>query len=141
MFDNFSTESLTGAATAVVTGIASAIFLLRKKVSADNTDIRRDRAEQNIIEYLERQRDRAVVDKEVAIEKLQHAIAERDLAVQKVSKLTSEVENLSGQVKILRELVERLGVSLEDTRTQLNNYVAENVRLLARLEANNERDQ
>lgn len=140
MFENVTTESLTGTATAVVTGIASAIFLLRKKISSDNTEIRRDKAEQNIIELLERQRDKAIADKDIAFEKLQMALQERDLAVQKVSKLTSEVENLSGQVKILRELVERLGVSLEDTRRQLDNYVAENAKLLAKLEMHHERD-
>lgn len=132
---------LGGGIAAAITAVVSAIFFLRKKISSDNVDIKRDRAEENIIDHLERQRDHAFLEIEKMQARLDALKIEKDDAVSKMSGLTSEVEILSGQVRILNDLVERLGISLNKTQDNLQRYILENSRLLDMLEASNERDR
>jgi regulator of replication initiation timing len=106
----------------------------RKKLSNDSVELTKDRAEENIIAVLERQRDQAYLENDKLRDRLDKAVNEKDEALSKVSDLTREVENLSGQVRILKELVERLGVSLDTTRQQLERYIAENSKLVTQLE-------
>lgn len=120
---------------AIITGIASVVFLVRKKLSSDSLEIRKDKAEENIIGHLERQRDQALSEVENMRTRMDKAVQEKSEALGKVSDLTREVENLSGQVRILKELVERLGTSLDETRNLLNANIIENNRL--RQENNN----
>lgn len=144
MIENIDTTSLAGSLAAALTGIASVMFLLRKKLSEDNADIARNRAEESIINSLEKQRDFALSEKDRMEQKFRDAYAERDEAVLKVSKLTIELENLSGQVKILRQLIERLGSTLDTTKEQLTQCLNENARLRAeaqRMKPNDQRDQ
>jgi chromosome segregation ATPase len=131
---SFDITQIAGGAAAVVTGIASAILVTRKKLSNDSVELTKDRAEENIIAVLERQRDQAYLENDKLRDRLDKAVNEKDEALSKVSDLTREVENLSGQVRILKELVERLGVSLDTTRQQLERYIAENSKLVTQLE-------
>lgn len=137
MIETLDPSSLAGSLAALFTGVASLTFFLRKKLASDNADIARNRAEENIILSLEKQRDFAFTEKEKLEKKLEAVELEKDQALIKVFKLTQEVENLSGQVKILRELVERLGKSLDSTREQLDNHMKENARLLSMIENRN----
>lgn len=144
MIENIDTTSLAGSLAAALTGIASVAFLLRKKLSEDNADIARNRAEESIINSLEKQRDFALSEKDRMEQKFRDAYTEKDEAVLKVSKLTIELENLSGQVKILRQLIERLGSMLDTTKEQLTQCMHENARLRAevqRMNPNDQRDQ
>lgn len=144
MIENIDTTSLAGSLAAALTGIASVAFLLRKKLSEDNADIARNRAEESIINSLEKQRDFALSEKDRMEQKFRDAYTEKDEAVLKVSKLTIELENLSGQVKILRQLIERLGSMLDTTKEQLTQCMHENARLRAevqRMKPNDQRDQ
>lgn len=127
-------SQVAGGAAAIVTGIASAILVARKKISSDNVELMKDRAEENIISTLERQRDQAYVESDKLRERLDKVITEKDEALSKVTELTREVENLSGQVRILKELVERLGTSLDSTRQTLESYIAENSKLNVQLQ-------
>jgi len=130
----FDVSQIAGGAAALITGVASALFMVRKKLSSDHVEITKDRAEENIISALERQRDQAFAEVDKMRDRMDKAIEEKDLALSKVSDLTREVENLSGQVRILKDLVERLGKTLDDTRGQLDKYIAENSKLVTLLE-------
>lgn len=131
---SFDLSQIAGSAAAIITGIGSAILVARKKMSSDKVELTRDRAEENIISALERQRDQAYLENEKLRERLDKVVMEKDEALSKVSDLTREVENLSGQVSILKQLVERLGNSLDVTRGQLEKYIAENSKLVTQLE-------
>lgn len=134
MIENIDTSSLAGSLAAALTGIASLAFFMRKKLASDNTEIARNRAEENIILSLEKQRDFAFSEREKLEKRIQELDVEKDEAILKVVKLTQEVENLSGQVKLLRDLMERLGNTLDITKQQLNHYIQENTRLIGELE-------
>ncbi len=134
MIETLDTSSLAGSLAAALTGIASLAFFMRKKLASDNTEIARNRAEENIILSLEKQRDFAFSEREKLEKRIQELDVERDEAILKVVRLTQEVENLSGQVKLLRELIERLGKTLDITKQQLDHYIKENSRLISEID-------
>lgn len=134
MIETLDTSSLAGSLAAALTGIASLAFFMRKKLASDNTEIARNRAEENIILSLEKQRDFAFSEREKLEKRIQELDVERDEAILKVVRLTQEVENLSGQVKLLRELIERLGKTLDITKQQLDHYIKENSRLIGEID-------
>lgn len=119
----------TAAVTAVVT-----LTGIRRRASRDKTEIVKDRAEESVIKHLEEQRDRACIERDSLYDKLKVADKERVDALNKVLKLTSEVEYLSGQIKILKELVEGLGRNLDSNKKELKEYSLQNALLLEKIE-------
>ncbi len=124
---------ITGLLTAATTlgGIALA---LKRKVSRDTVEIVKDRAEESIITHLEKQRDKAFEEASKTHTKLQISETERMDAVAKVNKLTLEVQHLTSQVKILKDLVDRLGDSLDETKNELTTISIEKARLMTHVE-------
>jgi chromosome segregation ATPase len=124
---------ITGLLTAATTlgGIALA---LKRKVSRDTVEIVKDRAEESVINHLEKQRDKAFDESSKLQVKLQNSESERLEAISKVAKLTIEVQHLTGQVKLLKELVDRLGDNLDDCKGNLQVLNTENARLLTKIE-------
>lgn len=122
--------------TIVTAGIAigSTMFALRRRASRDTVEIVKDRAEESVISHLERQRDRAVEESNKYQNRLMVSEADRNDAINKVTTLTREMEHLTGQIKILKDLVERLGTNLDETRRELQSYMSENAALSAKLE-------
>jgi vacuolar-type H+-ATPase subunit E/Vma4 len=124
---------ITGLITAATTlgGIALA---LKRKVSRDTVEIVKDRAEESVITHLEKQRDKAFEESSKIQVKLQVSEAERMEAISKVAKLTLEVQHLTSQVRILKELVDRLGDNLDDCKGNMQILNTENARLLTKVE-------
>ena len=124
---------ITGLITAATTlgGIALA---LKRKVSRDTVEIVKDRAEESVITHLEKQRDKSFEEASKLQVKLQVSESERMEAVSKVTKLTMEVQHLTSQVKILKDLVDRLGDNLDSTKGDLAILNTENARLLTQVE-------
>ena len=124
---------ITGLITAATTlgGIALA---LKRKVSRDTVEIVKDRAEESVITHLEKQRDKAFEDSSKLQVKLQVSETERMEAIAKVTKLTMEVQHLTSQVKILKDLVDRLGDNLDSTKGDLAILNTENAKLLVQVE-------
>jgi peptidoglycan hydrolase CwlO-like protein len=128
--------------TAILTAgsaVGATLFALRRRASRDTVEIVKDRAEESIISHLEKQRDRAVEDASKAQVKLLICETEKNDSIHKVTTLTNEMYNLTSQVRILKDLVERLGKNLDDTRAELQGYMTENARLLAKIEILEER--
>ena len=132
--DPIDTQTLVASLVTFGTTIGAVLFALRRRASRDTVEIVKDRAEESVIVHLERQRDSAVKEVVELNNKLRICEAEKLDAITKVAKLTTEMEHLTGQVRILRELVERLGKNLDATRDELHKYVAENAKLLAKVE-------
>lgn len=124
---------ITGLLTAATTlgGIALA---LKRKVSRDTVEIVKDRAEESIITHLEKQRDKLVEETSKLSTKVQVCESERLEAISKVAKLTIEVQHLTSQVKVLKELVDRLGDNLDNSRDQVIELNTEKAKLLTRIE-------
>lgn len=130
----YDTTTITGALAAVASGIASIIFILRKKLAADSTDIKKLNAEENIIELLESQRDFAYNERDKALDKLEKVSKEKDEATMTIYKMTVKMENLSNQVETLKNLIKDLNFSLEETKQSVAIYAADNARLIKLLE-------
>ncbi len=127
-------SSIGTALFTATSAVGATLFALRRRASRDTVEIVKDRAEESIISHLERQRDKAVEDASKAQVKLMVLEAEKNDAIHKVNLLSNEMQHLTSQVKILKDLVERLGKNLDDTRAELQSYMTENAKLLAKIE-------
>ncbi len=124
---------ITSIVTALVT--ASGTFLaIRRRVSRDGVEVAKDRAEANIIDHLERQRDKAVQEKTAIEISLKTCEAEKAAESAKVAKLTAEGIYTHSQIKILQGLVDRLGHNLDEEREELQKYTMENATLKGKIE-------
>lgn len=132
MIPELSTSEATTIITTIVstaTAIATGIFFLRRKWSRDHVEIAKDRAEESVIKHLEEQRIYALQERDRMVLRFDKMDSEKIEMLEKVFRLTSEVETLSGQIKILKEFVARLGTTLDDSKHQLVLLQTENARL------------
>lgn len=121
-------------ALSAIGGTIGGLLWLRRKTSKDGVEIVKDRAEVDVIKFLQDQRDQAVKDRLLMDERYREAEKERFEAKQEVTKLTNEIVNLVSHLNILQEKIESLEAMLNDTRLQLTEYIEENARLLGQLE-------
>ncbi len=125
-------------ATGVI-GLVTTLLALKRRASRDKVELVKDRAEESIINHLEKQRDKAMEDVGKMQVKMMVLETEKNDAYQRVSKLTNEMQHLTSQVRILKDLVERLGNNLDETRIEMQSYMTENVRLHTKVELLEER--
>ena len=113
--DGLSLSGILSAAAAIV----GSILVIRKRISRDSLEMIKDRAEINVIHHLENQRDAAIKEKEELETALEKAEADSSASAAQVASLSSEITRLTGQVMLLRQLIERLSNSLDETKQKL----------------------
>lgn len=111
--------------------IAYGISIIRRRVSADSKSLHEDKSYNDMLETYRRERDETKEDRDRIVDRMTIIEQERNEAVGKVGKLTAEVEFLSTQVRELKTLVEKLGVSLDLARQEMHRFAVENAKLAA----------
>lgn len=111
--------------------VAYGVSMIRRKVSADSKTLNEDSSYNNMLETYRKERDEIKVDRDRIVGRMVVIEAERNEAVSKVGKLTAEVEFLSVQVTELKVLVEKLGISLDGARIDMQKFAVENAKLSA----------
>ena len=111
--------------------VAYGLSIIRRRVSSDQKAIHEDKSYKDMLDSYKKERDETKEDRDRIIVRMTVIEQERNEAVGKVGKLTAEVEFLSVQVTELKTLVEKLGVSLELARTEMQRVAIENVKLAA----------
>lgn len=113
--------------------IAYGISIIRRKASADSKAITEDKTYVSMLNTYREERDELRADRTRLVDRIALIEAERNESVAKVGKLTAEVEFLSAQVGELKTLIEKLGNSLELSRTELHKFAVDNARLSAQV--------
>lgn len=113
--------------------VAYGLSIIRRRVSSDQKAIHEDKSYKDMLDSYKKERDETKEDRDRIIVRMTVIEQERNEAVGKVGKLTAEVEFLSVQVTELKTLVEKLGVSLELARTEMQRFAIENVKLAAQV--------
>ena len=116
----------------LIAGAGSALWI-RKKLSKDSLDIKRDSAESELIQHLEDERDVIKADKDKIHERLLIVEQERNAAVSAVGKLSVEVEHLKTQVVTLERLITEFSKKLDFSTTKMQEYAIENAKLGERI--------
>jgi len=111
--------------------VAYGISIIRRRASADQKVIHEDKSYKDMLESYRRERDETKEDRDRVLARMMVVEQERNEAVGKVGKLTAEVKFLSVQVTELKSLVEKLGISLDLTRTEMHKFAVENAKLAA----------
>lgn len=111
--------------------IAYGISIIRRRAAADQKVFHEDKSYNDMLDTYKRERDLTREERDRVIDRMSIVEKERNEAVGKVGKLTAEVEFLSVQVSELKELVSKLGISLENARTDLHKFAIENAKLAA----------
>lgn len=123
-------QVVTAAFSALAAG-GAAVMWIRRKLSKDSLEIKKDSAEGDLIQHLEDERDHLEQEKDKILERLIIVDKERQEAVALVGKLSADVEHLTRQVSHLERLVENLGSKLDLATTKMQEYAIENARLSA----------
>lgn len=133
MADPITSEILGWAVGIPGLGVVAAygFSIIRRRMSSDTKAVREDKSYQDMLESYRKERDETKADKDRIIARMTVIEVERNEAVGKVGKLTAEVEFLSSQVTELKALVEKLGVSLELSRSEMHKFAIENAKLAA----------
>jgi chromosome segregation ATPase len=119
---------------AVLTASGLGFLAARRKISKDGLELTKDRSEENLIKQLEGDRARLREENlELGI-RANKAELERTEAIIKMNQLSINVDSLTGQIKLLQQLVETLGCTLDDTRDELHKYMEENKKLSVMIE-------
>lgn len=113
--------------------VAYGISIIRRRISSDSKTLHEDKSYKDMLDSYKKERDETKEDRDRIIVRMTVIEQERNEAVGKVGKLTAEVEFLSVQVTELKTLVEKLGVSLELARTEMQRFAIENVKLAAQV--------
>ena len=116
-------------APAVGVVIAYGISIIRRRMATDIKSAKEDKEYSNMLETYKKERDSIREDRDKTVARIIAIEAERNEAVSLVGKLGAEVQFLSVQVTELKVLVERLGASLEQSRTEMGKVSIENARL------------
>jgi chromosome segregation ATPase len=111
--------------------IAYGISMIRRRVSSDSKSLNEDKSYNDMLETYRRERDEIKTDRDRIIARMSLIERERNEAVGKVGKLTAEVEFLSTQVTELKVLVEKLSVTLDLARAEMQKFAVENAKLAA----------
>lgn len=121
----------------LIAGGAAALWI-RRKLSKDSLEIKKESIESDLLQHLEDERDVLKLDKEKLLERLIHTDKEKNEAVYKVGQLTVEVEHLREEVTSLRDLVKMLGDKLDRVTNDMRLSHSENVKLIGDLKVMNE---
>jgi chromosome segregation ATPase len=114
--------------------IAFGISMIRRRMSADTKSLGEDKSHLDLITSFKLERDEIKRDRDKLMERLSVIEAERNDAIAKVGKLTAQVEFLSLQVIELKALVEKLAVSLDTAKNEMNRLALDNVKLVSQVE-------
>jgi len=114
--------------------IAYVVSIIRRRISADNKEVKENASYHDMLASYRIERDELKVERGKLVSRINVIEIERNDAISKVGKLTAEVEFLSTQVGELKVLVERLGISLETSRSELHTVTIENAKLSARVD-------
>jgi hypothetical protein len=115
----------------VLIGGGTAAIWIRKKLSADTLEVKKDSFEGNLLDHLEHERDVLKADNERILQRLIAVDKEKNEAVSKVAALTVEVELLRDRIKGLEELVVKLGDKLELATDRMHQFAIDNAMLNA----------
>lgn len=111
--------------------IAYGISMIRRRVSSDSKSLNEDKTYGDMLEAYRKERDEIKADRDRIIARMSIIENERNEAIRIAGKLTAEVEFLSTQVTELKVLVEKLSITLELTRAEMQKFAIENVKLAA----------
>lgn len=106
-----------------------AAMWIRKKLSKDSLEIKKDTAEGDLIQHLEDERDMLKAEKDRILERLLVVDRERQDAVGMVGRLSVQVKLLTKQVDHLEDMVVNLGQKLDTATTKMQEYAIENAKL------------
>ncbi len=129
ILDNLGTAIIAVPSLGVV--IAYGYSMIRRRVSADMKALTDDNSYVSMLENYKKERNELKQERDKILEKMSVIEKERNEAVAQVGKLSTEVLFLSGQVTELKELVEKLGTSLELSRSEMHRLAVENAKLVA----------
>lgn len=116
-----------------ITGSAAWILFARRKYFKDTNEITKGIAETDLIHLLEKQLIKSEEDKEKLIKRCELIDAERLLKMEQIYKLSSEIENLSNQLIVLKDLISNLSSTLEIYKNRLKELEIKNLELMAQL--------
>jgi len=131
-------ETIISSIVSLLTGTAAGIFILRRRLSKDNVEITKDRAEGDLIHYLENQVKRIDLEREKHLNRLEKAEQERLQMTEKVFKLSAEVESLTLQLKVLRDLTNNLSNNIELYHKRVLQLEEENLELKSKFKSKQE---
>jgi chromosome segregation ATPase len=111
--------------------IAYGVSIIRGRINKDLKEAGEDKSYTNMLETYKKERDEIKEERDRTMSRMAIVEAERNEAVSQVGKLSAEVTFLSVQVNELKVLVEKLGLSLELSRTEMQKVAIENAKLSA----------
>lgn len=121
---SFSIQEVIGGLGAIL----AAIYAFRKKLSDDSTDIARNKAEIDVIESLQNQRNTATVEADkhqIKITELREAIDrlkyENTELLRKMELKDNQITTLDSRQKILYALVTRLTTVIDNARLHIDD--------------------
>lgn len=126
-------DQLFTVVSSILIGGAAAALWVRRKLSKDSLEIKKDSAEGDLIQHLEDERDVLKIDKEKLLARLIEIDKERQEAVTAVAKLSSDVAHLSKEVTQLESMVKVLTEKLDAATAAMHQYALENAKLSAQL--------
>lgn len=132
---------MVAAIFSVLAAGGAAAMWVRRKLSRDSLEIKRDSAESDLIQHLEDERDVLKQEKDKILERLIVVDKERQEAIAMVGKLSADVEHLTRQVTHLERMVESMGKKLDDATQKMTDYAVENARLTAILSSKLDSDK
>lgn len=112
-------SEISAGIAAIASAIGGAIggwMLFRRKLSKDDVEITKDRAEVEVITLLRTQRDEAFSRMLIEADRREKAELKAQESTEQMDKLVYEVSQLKTQIAVLRQLVTRLAHSLEEAK-------------------------
>lgn len=129
---SYGEQIYTAITSILISGMGAALWI-RRKLSKDSLEIKKDSAEGDLMQHLEDERDHLKNEKDKILERLITVDAERSSAVAQVGKLTVEVEHLTRQVNHLEGMVKLLGEKLDIATSAMQASAVENAKLMTQL--------
>lgn len=127
-------QTLTILGTIIGT-VTVTVLTLRKKLIADKLDITKASSEQNIIKFLETARDDALktsVDLKQLVVELER---ERTQFITTIHEQSSNIDNLTNQVKLLNDIIKALQTQLASTKIIIDEHQKYKELLLKKLQS------
>ncbi len=119
----------------IIGTVTVTVLTLRKKLIADKLDITKASSEQNIIKFLETARDDALktsVDLKQLVVELE---IERTQFITTIHEQSSNIDNLTNQVKLLNDIIKALQTQLASTKIIIDEHQKYKELLLKKLQS------
>lgn len=119
----------------IIGTVTVTVLTLRKKLIADKLDITKASSEQNIIKFLETARDDALktsVDLKQLVVELER---ERTQFITTIHEQSSNIDNLTNQVKLLNDIIKALQTQLASTKIIIDEHQKYKELLLKKLQS------